>query len=186
MEKMLALNQQTGLLDQVLYKSSPHSDERPIGTKIDMIVIHGISLPPGEFGGSCIEDFFCGQLDSSAHPYFTTIAGLKVSAHLLIKRTGEVIQFVPFTKRAWHAGESSFQGQARCNDFSIGIELEGTDDLPYESAQYQALNQVIQSLVHAYPAITQDRIVGHSDIAPGRKTDPGQTFDWAYLKGISA
>ncbi|EKD71635.1 MAG: hypothetical protein ACD_46C00139G0003 [uncultured bacterium] len=180
----MTINSQTGLLGSVIYKSSPYCDERPMNTEIDLIVIHGISLPPGEFGTNAIEDFFCGRLDSTAHPYFAEIAALHVSAHLLIKRTGEIIQFVPFSKRAWHAGESIFQGHTRCNDFSIGIELEGTDDVPYEKIQYHQLGKVIRSLRYTYPAITNDRIVGHADIAPGRKTDPGQTFDWAYLKGI--
>lgn len=148
-----------------------------------MIVVHGISLPPGEFGSKAVEDFFTGHLDSSLHPYFATIQTLKVSSHLFIKRTGEIIQFVPFNRRAWHAGESSFQGRTRCNDFSIGIELEGTDTTPYEIKQYEQLVRVIRILMQAYPAITADRIVGHVDIAPGRKTDPGPYFDWNYLKG---
>lgn len=149
---------------------------------IDMIVIHGISLPPGQFGGSAVEAFFAGKLDVSQHPYFETISGLRVSSHLFIRRTGEIIQFVPFHQRAWHAGESFYQGKSRCNDFSVGIELEGTDDVPYEQAQYQQLWSVIDVLQQAYPAISSDRIVGHSDIAPGRKTDPGPVFDWDYLK----
>jgi N-acetyl-anhydromuramoyl-L-alanine amidase len=186
MKTTLKVNASTGLLEPVTYQSSPHHDERPPGMPIDMIVVHGISLPPGEFGSDTVENFFCGRLDMSLHPAFAGIAHLRVSAHLLIKRTGEIIQFVPFTKRAWHAGESSFQGKTGCNDFSIGIELEGTDYAPYEQTQYQQLSQVIRPLMQAYPAITQDRIVGHVDIAPGRKTDPGPTFDWGHLKGILA
>lgn len=151
---------------------------------IDMVVIHGISLPPGQFGGRAVQDFFCGHLDIGAHPSFQDIAHLRVSAHLFIKRSGEVIQFVPFTKRAWHAGESFFQGRSRCNDFSIGIELEGTDDIPYETCQYQQLGEILNTLMLTYTAITPDRIVGHIDIAPGRKTDPGAAFDWTHLKGL--
>lgn len=180
----LKINARHGLLLPVSHRPSSHYDDRPMAAAIDMIVIHGISLPPGEFGGPAIEAFFCGSLDAALHPYFAGIADLKVSAHLLIKRTGEITQFVPFTKRAWHAGQSSFQGRENCNDFSIGIELEGTDDMHYEKAQYQQLGRVVVLLMQAYPAITPDRIVGHSDIAPGRKTDPGPVFDWTYLEGI--
>jgi AmpD protein len=183
MTNTLTLNPVSGLLEPVNYQLSPHHDERPADAGIDMIVVHGISLPPGEFGSNAIEAFFCGKLDTNSHPAYADIAGVRVSAHLLIRRTGEIIQFVPFTKRAWHAGVSSFQGKSRCNDFSIGIELEGTDHIPYEQAQYQQLSHVITLLRQAYPAITQDRVVGHSDIAPGRKTDPGPIFDWGYLKG---
>lgn len=175
---------ETGLLEPASQRVSPYYDHRPNGMLIDMIVIHGISLPPGVFGSNTIEAFFCGTLDPTSHPALADIADLKVSSHLLIKRTGEVVQFVPFTKRAWHAGESYFSGKTRCNDFSIGIELEGTDDLPYDQMQYAQLGRVIQAIMQAYPAITCDRIVGHADIAPGRKTDPGPAFDWAYLKGI--
>lgn len=175
-------------LPHARFVSSPHCDARPSDTPIDMIVIHGISLPPAQFGTEQIEKFFSGELDTSAHPYFATIAHLRVSAHLLIDRYGTVIQFVPFSERAWHAGQSQFQGKERCNDFSIGIELEGTDDLPYEPAQYETLAHVIKQLMQHYPAITRERIVGHSDIAPGRKTDPGAHFDWKHLdcllKGI--
>ena len=178
------INPVTSLLEPVNYQPSPHHDERPSQVPIDMIVVHGISLPPGEFGSNAISAFFCGKLDTSLHPAFADIAALRVSAHLLIRRTGEVIQFVPFAKRAWHAGESSFQGKTRCNDFSIGIELEGTDHLAYEQVQYQQLGKVIALLRQAYPGITQDRIVGHVDIAPHRKTDPGPAFDWGYLKGL--
>lgn len=175
-----------GLLQSAAYKPSPHSDARPTGTAIDLIVVHGISLPPGQFGQKMVESFFCGNLDSSIHPYFATIAHLKVSAHLFISRRGEVTQFVPFLQRAWHAGQSSFQGRENCNDFSIGIELEGTDDLPYEQAQYAQLAQVIGLLRQTYPQIAPERIVGHSDIAPCRKTDPGKAFDWHYLRELLA
>ncbi len=179
---MLTVNKQTGLLEPVNYQLSPHHDDRPAGTPVDMIVVHGISLPPGQFGGSAVEAFFAGKLDITQDPYFSTISHLRVSSHLFIRRTGEIIQFVPFNKRAWHAGESFYQGKSHCNDFPIGIELEGTDEVPYESAQYQQLCAVIDSLRVAYPAITHDRIVGHSDIAPGRKTDPGPVFDWNYIR----
>lgn len=183
MPETLFVNQDNSLLEPILYRPSPHCDDRPAGLLVDMVVVHGISLPPGEFGTDAIEAFFCGKLDFSSHPAYAEIAHLRVSAHLVIKRTGEIIQFVPFNKRAWHAGESIFDGRTRCNDFSIGIELEGTDYIPYEQIQYEQLAKVIQSLMLAYPAITRERIVGHDDIAPGRKTDPGPTFDWAQLRG---
>jgi len=144
-----------------------------------LIVIHGISLPPGEFGGAWIDDLFLGRLDQAAHPYFAEIAHVRVSAHLLIRRDGSVTQYVPFHLRAWHAGVSSFDGRAGCNDFSIGIELEGTDDVPYAEAQYLNLARVIAALQQAYPSLRA--IAGHEDIAPGRKTDPGASFDWARL-----
>ncbi len=184
--QILKTNLVTGLLQPVRYESSSHHDDRPADMPVDMIVVHNISLPPGKFGGDTIERFFCGQLDMAGHPAFADIAHLRVSAHLLIKRSGEIVQFVPFHKRAWHAGQSSFQGRTRCNDFSIGIELEGTDDLPFEIEQYQQLSSTIRALLQAYPQITPDRIVGHSDIAPVRKTDPGPAFDWEYLKGMLA
>ena len=149
-----------------------------------MLVVHNISLPPKQFGGVYIEDFFCNQLDCQADPYFEEIKDLKVSAHLLIKRDGAMIQFVPFNERAWHAGVSEFEGQSNCNDFSIGIELEGADDVPYTQQQYQALAQVTECLLSHYPQITKNRIVGHDQIAPGRKTDPGESFDWSYFKQL--
>ncbi len=164
------------------FKPSPHADARPDPDDISLLVIHNISLPPGQFGQSYISDFFLGHLDAHAHPYFATIASLRVSAHLLITRQGEVLQFVPFEQRAWHAGVSSFQGRQRCNDFSIGIELEGTDLLPYTTAQYTALSSVTRYLMRCYQAITLGRIVGHCDIAPGRKNDPGMAFDWAQYR----
>jgi N-acetyl-anhydromuramoyl-L-alanine amidase len=166
-----------GWLNGVRRILSPNHDERPAGTTIDLLVIHGISLPPGEFGGGWIDALFGNCLDSSAHPYFREIDGLKVSSHLLIYRTGEICQFVPFHLRAWHAGESCYEGRSCCNDFSIGIELEGCDDMPYEDKQYSALATVIKVLMSYYPEITPQRIAGHSDISPGRKTDPGESFD---------
>lgn len=185
MSNKLTINRDTGLLEPVLYRPSPHCDDRPL-TTIDMIVIHGISLPPGNFSSNAVEAFFCNQLDFALHDSFLLLKELKVSAHLFIRRSGDMIQFVPFMKRAWHAGESCFQNKTRCNDFSIGIELEGTDNLPYEKLQYEQLGNVIRLLLQTYPDITKNRIVGHSDIAPGRKTDPGPAFDWDYLRGSLA
>lgn len=157
---------------------SPHCNERPEGAAIDLLVVHSISLPPGQYGGSYIDDLFLGQLDSSAHPYFQEIEGMRVSAHLLIDRHGRVTQYVPFHKRAWHAGQSEFCGRDNCNDFSIGIELEGLDTDTYTDAQYQALAEVTAAIMAGFPGITSDSITGHSDIAPGRKLDPGPGFDW--------
>lgn len=172
----------TGLLAEARQVPSPNGDDRPTGVVVDLIVIHGISLPPGEFGGPWIDALFTNMLDLAAHPYFQVIAGLRVSAHLCIRRDGELVQYVPFHRRAWHAGESIYAGRPRCNDFSIGIELEGVDHLPYDDRQYQLLAAVIQALWDTYPAITPDRLTGHADIAPGRKTDPGPAFDWARLR----
>jgi len=170
-----------GLLRPATQCPSPNQDERPELAQPELVILHGISLPPGEYGGPHIEAFFTNQLDCSAHPYFKQIEGLKVSAHLLIRRDGEVIQFVPFQRRAWHAGDSRFRGRSCCNDCSIGIELEGVDDAAYSDAQYQQLVMVIESIMNAYPAITIRSIAGHCDVAPGRKTDPGPAFDWLRL-----
>ena len=153
-------------------------NDRPNG-EISLVVIHNISLPPGEFNNPYIEQFFTNQLDFNAHPYFKTIQNIQVSAHLLIKRDGSIIQFIPFDKRAWHAGQSSFNGQDNCNDFSIGIELEGTDNLNYEAVQYQSLKTTLKQLKNYYSV---QNIVGHSDIAPGRKTDQGEAFNWGEIK----
>lgn len=169
-----------GLLDDVPHHPSPHCDERPLGEKISLIIIHGISLPPREFGGEFIDQLFLGNLDPAAHSSFEALIGLKVSAHLLIKRDGEMIQYVPFHRRAWHAGQSLFREKASCNDFSIGIELEGADDIPYTTPQYHTLANVTRSLINYYPDILLENIVGHSDVAPVRKTDPGPAFDWDY------
>jgi AmpD protein len=147
----------------------------------DLIVIHCISLPPGDFGGPHIEELFCNCLDPDQHPYFRDICGLEVSAHVLIRRDGEIVQFVPFHRRAWHAGESCHEGRERCNDFSIGIELEGTDDASFEDGQYESLVGIVAALCKTYPDLSPDRIVAHSEIAPGRKTDPGPGFDWSRL-----
>ncbi|MDR2213593.1 MAG: 1,6-anhydro-N-acetylmuramyl-L-alanine amidase AmpD [Pseudomonadales bacterium] len=169
-------------LPQARWLPSPNCDARPDPADISLLVIHGISLPPGEFGGPYIDALFCNQLDAAAHPYFAGIAHLRVSAHLVIGRDGALTQYVPFDCRAWHAGASSFMGRANCNDYSIGIELEGTDELPYTDAQYTQLSAVTRALLRAYPAITPARIAGHCDIAPGRKTDPGPAFDWPRLR----
>jgi AmpD protein len=157
---------------------SPNQDERPRGTKITLLVVHSISLPPGEFGGDAIERLFTNRLDPAAHPYFGEIAGLKVSSHFLIRRDGELVQFVPVGRRAWHAGVSAWRGRERCNDFSIGVELEGTDDGPFTDPQYERLASLISSLQEKHPL--RD-IAAHSDVAPGRKTDPGAQFDWPRL-----
>lgn len=157
---------------------SPNHSERPPQRAIDMLVIHNISLPPGEFGGPWIDHLFTNQLDPEAHPYFAGIAQLKVSAHAMINRYGEVTQYVAFDRKAWHAGQSCFAGEQNCNEFSIGIELEGCDDKDFTDAQYQTLAELTRYLRHCYPAISAERVVGHSDIAPGRKTDPGPCFDW--------
>ena len=147
----------------------------------ELVVIHGISLPPGQYGGPEIEALFTNKLDPDAHPYFADISGLEVSAHFLVRRTGEVVQFVSTDVRAWHAGTSCWQGREQCNDFSIGIELEGCDEEAYTDSQYDALNQLLAVLTKQYPDIRHDAIVGHSDIAPGRKTDPGPAFDWSRV-----
>lgn len=157
---------------------SPNQDERPDGEPIRLIVVHAISLPPSEFGGSGIVELFTNRLDPTAHPYYQGIHGLRVSAHFLIRRDGELIQFVACDRRAWHAGVSSWRGRERCNDFSIGVELEGCDELPFADIQYRILDRLIQDLRARYPI---EAIAGHSDIAPGRKTDPGPCFDWGRL-----
>lgn len=163
---------------------SPHFDERPPGLLPELIVVHGISLPPGEFGGPWIDRLFTGTLPADAHPEFRERAGLSVSAHALIRRCGEIVQYVPFGARAWHAGKSTYQGRAGCNDFSIGIELEGTDEVPYADAQYLALATLAAALLGAYTSLKVEHIVGHADIAPGRKTDPGAAFDWPRFRAL--
>lgn len=160
---------------------SPNYDSRPENSQIKLIVVHGISLPPGEFGGGYIQQFFCNQLNHAEHEYFEEIRNLCVSAHCLIERSGHIIQFVSFLDRAWHAGVSNWRGEPACNDFSIGIELEGTDDLAYTDAQYKQLDALIKCLRNRFPQIESNAICGHSDIAPGRKTDPGPCFDWSCL-----
>ncbi|MBS1221904.1 MAG: N-acetylmuramyl-L-alanine amidase, negative regulator of AmpC, AmpD [Proteobacteria bacterium] len=177
----MRIDRTTGLLDAARQRPSPNHDERPEGVVVDLIVVHGISLPPGEFGGPWIEALFTNALDPAAHPYFQAIVGLRVSAHLLIRRSGELVQYVPFHRRAWHAGASCFAGRPCCNDFSIGIELEGADQVPYDDRQYARLATVILALHAAYPPLACGWLAGHADIAPGRKTDPGPAFDWARL-----
>lgn len=178
----MKLNVETGWLEGVKTLVSPNFNERP-SDEISLLVIHGISLPPGEYGGSEILGLFTNQLDCSAHPYFEQLEGLAVSSHFLIRRGGEVIQFVSTKDRAWHAGRSEFEGQTECNDFSIGIELEGSDNEAYEAMQYQSLLELTGCLQEAYPAILNNRITGHEHIAPGRKTDPGPAFDWEKYRG---
>ncbi|CAK9886013.1 MAG: 1,6-anhydro-N-acetylmuramyl-L-alanine amidase AmpD [Candidatus Erwinia impunctatus] len=174
-----------GWLTGVRRVASPHYNDRPPESVPSLLVIHNISLPPGCFGGPWIDALFTGTLDAAAHPFFSSIAGLRVSAHCLIRRDGEIVQYVPFHQRAWHAGISCYHGQSDCNDFSVGIELEGTDTCPYTTAQYQALVRVSQALFTVYPEMAS-HIVGHSDIAPGRKSDPGHSFDWIrYLTTLA-
>ena len=174
-----------GWLTDIRQVPSPHFNQRPNDEAPSLLVIHNISLPPGEFGGPWIDRLFTGTLPPDVHPYFADIAHLQVAAHCLIRRDGEIVQYVSFENRAWHAGVSCYQGRENCNDFSIGIELEGTDDLPYTDAQYQALAAVTRLLLQHYP-LTPSRITGHSDIAPTRKTDPGPAFDWAQYQRLLA
>ncbi|MEO0442401.1 MAG: 1,6-anhydro-N-acetylmuramyl-L-alanine amidase AmpD [Pseudomonadota bacterium] len=176
---------ENGWVSPAKHLCSPNFNDRPQQGGIDLLVIHNISLPPEQFGGGNIEKFFCNQLDSSAHPYFQQIKDLKVSSHLLIDREGSLVQFVSLNKRAWHAGQSYFNNRENCNDFSIGIELEGTDNIPYTENQYKSLIALTQTLLKVYPELHKDSIVGHSDIAPGRKTDPGPAFNWRqYLDQV--
>lgn len=174
-----------GWLPAARHVPSPNCDERPADAAIELLVIHNISLPPGEFGGPGILDLFANRLDPGAHPYFREIHGLRVSSHFLVRRDGELIQFVPCALRAWHAGQSQWRDRSRCNDFSVGIELEGTDEVPFEDAQYQCLARVAAALRRTYPI---QACVGHSDIAtpPGRKTDPGPHFDWDRFHSLLA
>jgi N-acetyl-anhydromuramoyl-L-alanine amidase len=182
----LAVDAATGLLVGVRQVLSPHLDQRPAGMPPELLVVHGISLPPGEFGGPWIDRLFAGTLPWDAHPYFKEIEGLRASAHALIRRDGQIVQYVPFTARAWHAGKSEYRGRSACNDFSIGIELEGTDETPYTDEQYATLATLAAVLLTAYPTLSAHPIVGHSDIAPGRKSDPGPAFDWARLRTLLA
>jgi len=166
---------------------SPNQDDRPAGIEPQLIIIHGISLPPGDFGGPHVQELFTNCLDCDAHSYFVEIRDLKVSAHVFIDRDGNVVQFVPFGRRAWHAGESCFRGRFACNDFSVGIELEGEDETPYTDVQYRHLIAVIKAICECYPDITVRHIAGHCDVAPGRKSDPGPAFDWLRLyDGLNA
>lgn len=173
---------ENGLLREARQVASPNYEPRPDGCSPELLVIHNISLPPGCYGGGCVERFFTNCLDFDAHPFFGEIRDVRVSAHLLIERTGALIQFVNFDDRAWHSGQSNYQGRDNCNDFSIGIELEGTDEQPYTGLQYFQLCAVTRALLAYYPQLGQEKIVGHSDIAPGRKTDPGPAFDWQHFR----
>lgn len=175
-----SVDRHSGLLTGAIQSYSPNQGVRADPADISLLVVHNISLPPGEFGSTWIEDFFQNKLDKTAHPYFEEIAELQVSSHLLIKRCGTCIQFVPFCERAWHAGVSSYKGRDNCNDYSVGIELEGTDEIPYTKEQYSSLLEITASLLKAYPKLTKENIAGHNDISPGRKTDPGESFDWDY------
>lgn len=178
----LTIDLATGLLAGARQVLSPHFDERPPGARAELLVVHGISLPPGEFGGPWIDRLFTGTLPAAAHPYFAQIEGLRASAHLLIRRDGQIVQYVPFQLRAWHAGKSEYAGRSTCNDFSIGIELEGADGTPYTDEQYEALARVTLALLRSYPTLSPERIAGHSDISPGRKTDPWENFDWGRYR----
>ena len=175
-----------GWLSGLHRRPSPNCDQRPPGVEVDMLVIHNISLPPGVFAGPGVLQLFENRLDPAEHPFYAGIAELRVSAHLWVRRSGALYQFVPLTQRAWHAGPSQWQGRERCNDFSIGIELEGSDERPFTQAQYQSLKRLARVLRPAFPSIAVDRVLGHSDIAPGRKTDPGPCFDWERMRGLWA
>ena len=181
---LMHIDTESGLLMEARQVASPNCDDRPAGTTVDLLIIHGMSLPPGVFGGPHIDQLFTNVLDPSEHPYFATIADRRVSAHLLIRRDGELVQYVPFRRRAWHAGKSSFDGRDNCNDYSIGVELEGADDTAYTGLQYRRLSELYWALRSVFPAILPDRVVGHRDVAPGRKTDPGPSFDWTRLRQL--
>ena len=172
-----------GWLEGVRRVATANFNSRPNG-EVSLLVVHNISLPPGRFGGGYIEQFFCNRLNRDEHPYFNEIADLQVSAHCLIYRDGSLVQFVSFLDRAWHAGRSTFQGRAECNDYSVGVELEGADEIPYTEAQYQALASLTVALMQRYPSLTPERIAGHCDIAPERKTDPGAAFDWHHFRRL--
>jgi len=176
----------SGLMLGVRQIASPNHDARPPGVEADLIIVHGISLPPGEYGGPWIDRLFTNTLPADAHPYFAEVSSLRVSSHLAVSRVGEVTQYVSLRERAWHAGRSVYQGRAECNDFSVGVELEGTDTEPYEDAQYDALAEIVAALCDAYPRLSPARLAGHSEVAPGRKTDPGPSFDWPLARRLIA
>jgi AmpD protein len=178
----LSIDPGSGLAQGVPYLPSPHCDERPPGVGIDLLVIHAISLPAGEYGGPDVSALFCGTLDTACRADYAGLAGLRVSAHFFIRRDGQVVQFVPVYRRAWHAGVSRFAGRERCNDFSLGIELEGSDDDTFTPCQYRVLSALTRPLRELFPALRAEAIVGHSEIAPARKTDPGPHFDWARYR----
>jgi AmpD protein len=176
----------TGWLDSVHVRPSSNRDARPDPDAIELVVVHGISLPPGQFGGDAIDRLFTNTLDPDDHPSFTQVAQLRVSAHVLVRRGGDTVQYVPFHERAWHAGASQWCGRERCNDFAVGIELEGSDDVPYTDVQYQRLAEIVAALARAYPRFDEAHLAGHSEVAPGRKTDPGPYFDWRRLETLMA
>ena len=180
----MEIDKTQGLLQNAEYIPSPNCDERPDGMDTNLLIIHNISLPPNEFGGPHITQLFTNCLDENAHPFFEEISHLRVSSHLLIRRDGSIIQYVPFNKRAWHAGVSCYKDKEVCNNFSIGTELEGADNIPYETIQYEQLADVTNTLLATYPDMSAERITGHSDVAPGRKTDPGPAFDWQRYKQL--
>ncbi len=182
----LEVDLESGLMREARQIASPNQDARPTGVEADLIVVHGISLPPGEFGGRWIDRLFTNTLPVEVHPYFADVGSLRVSSHLVVDRDGDMTQYVSFMQRAWHAGKSLYHGRDACNDFSVGIELEGTDNIPYEGAQYRALADAVAALCAAYPRLSPDRLVGHSAIAPGRKTDPGPAFDWPHARSLIA
>lgn len=180
----MKIDKTTGLINEARQQPSPNCDSRPDESDIALIVIHGISLPPGKFGGDYIDQLFCNQLNPNEHPYFNEISELKVSSHILVRRDGEIVQYVPLNKRAWHAGVSKYNERECCNDFSIGIELEGDDETPYTDIQYHVLSTLIKNLSSEYPNLNKQTIAGHCEIAPGRKTDPGKAFDWVILNKL--
>jgi len=178
---MLSYDPCSGWLSPARLCPSPNHDQRCQESPVSLLVVHGISLPPAQFGGPYIDQLFCNQLNPDEHSYFAEVAHLRVSAHALIRRDGELVQYVPLHQRAWHAGQSQYEGCKGCNEFSIGVELEGTDYQPYEHCQYSRLAEVVHALLPHFPALSRERLTGHSDIAPGRKTDPGPFFDWSKL-----
>ena len=184
--KPLTIDTATGLITGVRQVLSPNFDSRPTNIVPELLVVHGISLPPGEFGGPWIDRMFAGTLPADAHPFFRDLAAARLSAHALIRRDGQIVQYVPFGERAWHAGVSSYRGRSACNDFSIGVELEGSEQTPYTDAQYEQLLALTAALLAAYPSLSADRIVGHGDIAPDRKSDPWATFDWTRFRRVLA
>jgi AmpD protein len=180
----LQVDTASGYLTQARQVATPNFDARPPGSSLDLIVVHGISMPPAEFGGPWIDKLLTNSLTVDAHPHFKEVADLRVSTHLLIRRDAELVQYVSLNDRAWHAGVSNYQGRERCNDFSIGIELEGADGIAYEPVQYRRLAETIAALCASYPSLSRDRVLGHSDIAPGRKGDPWDVFDWPRLRAL--
>jgi len=178
---MIHIDVESGLIREARQVPSPNFDDRPADCCAELIIVHGISLPPGEFGGEWIDRLFTNTVDPAVHPYFREIFELRVSSHLLIRRDGELVQYVSLAKRAWHAGDSCYQDREKCNDYSIGIELEGTDEIPYANVQYEVLGMMIQALRAAFPSLADAPVVGHHDVAAGRKTDPGPAFDWQRL-----